>query len=222
MSARTRISPQRRRRDFRLKKVPRQARARATVDAVVEAAARILATQGHAALTVERLVTVSGVSVGSIYEYFPDKQTIVAEVVRRLLAEISSELAEGAAAAARSTPEVALRAWVRVMFDVVKKRRGLVRVLSHEVSFLGEIDEVRRFPLVLLELVRGSPPTLKDLPYVTEASMFLLTVMVRSAVLEAVIDRPGHLEAADVEETLVQMLFALLAHGLAAVRRARR
>lgn len=206
-------------RGFAVKKRPKQARACATFDAVVEAAARILAQEGFAALTTDRLVVVAGVGVGSVYEYFHDKETIVAEVVRRLLDELTQELtvsSANAAAALGIGPEAWLRAWLRAMFEAVRRRRGLLCTLFHEVPFLDQIEEVRQFPARLLAIATASPQPLHALPYVNPASIFLITVMVRSAVLESVIAPPTGVAAEEIEDTLVYMLLALLASSMAA------
>lgn len=56
-----------------LRKKPRQARARVTCAAIVEAAARILSEEGAARLTTNRIAERAGVSVGSLYQYFPNR-----------------------------------------------------------------------------------------------------------------------------------------------------
>jgi AcrR family transcriptional regulator len=66
------------------RKIPQQKRARETVDAIVEAATRICREQGYAATNVNEVARVAGVSVGSLYQYFPSKEALVAEVGRRL------------------------------------------------------------------------------------------------------------------------------------------
>lgn len=53
------------------RKTPRQQRSQATVDAMVDAAARILATDGFAMMSTNRVAGVAGVSIGSLYQYFP-------------------------------------------------------------------------------------------------------------------------------------------------------
>lgn len=58
------------------RKAPRQPRARATVDAIVLAAAHILKTEGFARATTNRIAKRAGVSIGSLYQYFPNKQAI--------------------------------------------------------------------------------------------------------------------------------------------------
>ena len=85
--------PQRRRRR------PVQARSRATVDFVLEAAARVFKREGFAATT-NRIAEAAGVSIGTLYEYFPHKQALL-----RALAERHVELAETELQAACSVGE---------------------------------------------------------------------------------------------------------------------
>src|SRR5437762_14158570 len=65
-----------------------QERSRATVDALVEATARILVRQGFDKASTNRIAEVAGVSVGSLYQYFPSKEALVAAVVERHQQEI--------------------------------------------------------------------------------------------------------------------------------------
>ena len=75
------------------RKQPRQARSSATVDAVVEATARIVESLGLDMLTTNRVAEMAGVSIGSLYQYFPSKEALLVALIRRereaLLQEIS-------------------------------------------------------------------------------------------------------------------------------------
>jgi AcrR family transcriptional regulator len=66
------------------RKIPRQKRAQATVDVILEAATRICRQRGYEATNVNEVAKVAGVSVGSLYQYFPSKEALVAELGRRL------------------------------------------------------------------------------------------------------------------------------------------
>ena len=63
--------------ELSLRKVPRQARSSAMVDTILEAAARVLAEEGLGRATTNRIAEVAGVSIGSLYQYFPNKLAIV-------------------------------------------------------------------------------------------------------------------------------------------------
>lgn len=78
---------------FHPRKHPRQRRSMATVDAIVEATARILEEEGLLALNTNVIAERAGVSIGSLYQYFPTKEVILGELIRRerqlLLEEIN-------------------------------------------------------------------------------------------------------------------------------------
>jgi AcrR family transcriptional regulator len=65
------------------RKTPRQGRAIATCAAIIEAAARILEDEGPAALNTNRIAERAGVSIGTLYQYYPDKETILVALIRR-------------------------------------------------------------------------------------------------------------------------------------------
>ena len=56
---------------------PRQARSQATVEVILAAAARVFARSGYAATTTNHVAAKAGVSIGSLYEYFPSKDAIL-------------------------------------------------------------------------------------------------------------------------------------------------
>lgn len=65
------------------RKSPRQARSQATVSAILDATARILVERGYAGVTTNAVAERAGVSVGSLYQYFPNKESLLGEVRRR-------------------------------------------------------------------------------------------------------------------------------------------
>jgi AcrR family transcriptional regulator len=71
----------------RLRRVPRQARSRERLQRMLDAADALLATEGAEALTTTRVAEAAGVSVGSLYQYLPDKEAIVEALAGRYLVE---------------------------------------------------------------------------------------------------------------------------------------
>ena len=80
-----------------MRKAPRQARSRAMVDAIVEAGARVLDARGWAGFTTNEVVGVAGVSIGSLYQYFPDKTALVDAIRRRHFDAVLAALRPAAA-----------------------------------------------------------------------------------------------------------------------------
>ena len=80
------------------RKAASQERSRATVDALVEATARILVKEGFDKASTNRIAEVAGVSVGSLYQYFPGKEALVAAVAERhqqqIMQTVQGEVAE--------------------------------------------------------------------------------------------------------------------------------
>lgn len=84
-----------------VRKEPVQARARATVDAILQAAAHILVRDGHDALTTNRVAERAGVSIGSLYQYFPNKEALVAALSKKHLDDIEATIEAALAASGR-------------------------------------------------------------------------------------------------------------------------
>lgn len=74
------------------RKTPAQRRAVETCAAIVEATARILEEKGQDALNTNRIAERAGVSVGTLYQYFPDKHAILVALIRRERAALMAEL----------------------------------------------------------------------------------------------------------------------------------
>ena len=114
---------------------PRQQRSLATVDVLLAATARVLVARGWAGTTTNHIAERAGVSIGTLYEYFPSKEALAAAVVERHLEEAELRLAEVAASLAGNTLtlEALVRAIVTAMIDLHAASPRLHRVLFEEV-----------------------------------------------------------------------------------------
>ena len=74
------------------RKLPKQARSETTVEAILQAAAQVFERHGYAAGTTNRIAARAGVSIGSLYQYFPNKDAILVALVHRHLAESAAAL----------------------------------------------------------------------------------------------------------------------------------
>ena len=124
-----------------LRKRPRQKRSEAMVDAILEAAARILEDEGLDRLNTNTTAAKAGVSVGSLYQYFPSKDAILAELIRRDHLALLAELTLAAQKLAGATLEQAVRALVRVGVERQLARPALARALDFAEAGLGMDDE---------------------------------------------------------------------------------
>ena len=113
-----------------MRKRPRQARSRATTAAILEAAAHILGERGWPGTTTNAVAERAGVSIGSLYQYFPNKLALVEAVRQRHFADVLAVLAAAADAAAPRGQRIA--ALVDGMIGVHARYPAAHRVLLEE------------------------------------------------------------------------------------------
>jgi AcrR family transcriptional regulator len=119
-----------------------QQRSRATVDALIEATARILVKEGFDKASTNRIAEVAGVSVGSLYQYYPGKEALVAAVIDRHNQDIM-QVVRGTLAEIISLPiEPAVRSIVAVAIAAHRVDPKLHRVLAEQLPRTGRLADV--------------------------------------------------------------------------------
>jgi AcrR family transcriptional regulator len=122
-----------------------QERSRATVDALVEATARILVREGFDKVSTNRIAEVAGVSVGSLYQYFPGKEALVAAVIDRHNREIMQTVRGGLTDAMSQPVEQAVRKIVAVAVKAHRVDPKLHRVVAEQIPRVGKLEKVETF-----------------------------------------------------------------------------
>jgi len=131
-----------------------QARSRATVDALVEATARILVREGFEKASTNRIAEIAGVSVGSLYQYFPSKEALVAAVIDRHNEEIMGIVRAALTEVADLPIDKAVRRLVTVAIEAHRIDPKLHRVLAEQIPRAGKLD-VEAFNREVHTLVRA-------------------------------------------------------------------
>jgi AcrR family transcriptional regulator len=173
---------------------PRQARSRATREAILEAAARIIEADGEApeAFNTNRVAAVAGVSVGTLYQYFSDKQAILVALARREILAVR----EGADAAGVEDPRRrAIRALIGAFPGRPRVRRASLMALMAVESAQGLADETRRTARLL--------PARPDL---SPLDAFVLTRAVVGVIRAAVLEGSDHLRDPGLEDALMRLI----------------
>lgn len=117
------------------RRMPRQARSRALVEAILEATARVLAERGYAGTNTNLIAERAGVSVGSVYQYFPNKDSLITALHERHAAEIHAALESVLAAAQPRGLRGHLAAIVHAWLAAHQVEPELHRVLEKEFPF---------------------------------------------------------------------------------------
>ncbi|TMS55983.1 TetR/AcrR family transcriptional regulator [Mycobacterium sp. DBP42] len=131
---------------FRARKQPRQQRAVETRQAILEAAARVFAEYGYAAGTTNRIAEAADLSIGSLYQYFPNKDSILSALTDAHVDAGAALLRDRTAAGLPESLEELLRLFVRTAIDNHRDDTRLHRVL---------FEEAPRSPVLLDRLHRA-------------------------------------------------------------------
>jgi AcrR family transcriptional regulator len=193
------------------RKLPTQARARATVDVILRACAQVLAAEGYARTSTNRVAAVAGVSVGSIYQYFPNKDALVlavAEEHSRTLIELLVATAE----AYRDRPIAeGARHFVRGMIAAHALDPLLHRALVQQLLHLGfdhfrESQEHVRGLIAAWLAVRSHEVKVGN----PEVASFVLVATVEGVIHTAVFERPDLLGTPAFEDELTAIVLRYL------------
>lgn len=144
------------------RKIAVQERSRATVGSLIEATARILVKEGFDKASTNRVAEVAGVSIGSLYQYFPSKEALVAAVIERhqqqIMQMVRSELAQ-----VRAQPlDQAIRRFVAVAVAAHRLDPQLHRVLAEQIPRVGRLEKLETFSRENFSLFRAYLETARD------------------------------------------------------------
>src|SRR5271156_2768133 len=132
-----------------------QERSRLTVEALLEATARVLMKDGYDGASTNKIAAVAGVSIGSLYQYFPSKEALVAAVIDRHMHEMLQVVRDALVKVATRPIEVAARGLVSVMIDAHRVNPELHQVLAEQVPRTGRLENIEAMNREAYTLVRG-------------------------------------------------------------------
>jgi len=124
------------------RKEPRQARSLATVEAILVATARVLTRDGYDRASTNKIAAEAGVSVGSLYQYFPSKEALVAALVDRHLSHVTALLETNIEVLAEAPLPVSARALVKLMIAVHAHNPRLHKVIVEQVPRVGRLNRI--------------------------------------------------------------------------------
>ncbi|NQE61737.1 TetR/AcrR family transcriptional regulator [Caulobacter sp. RHG1] len=188
-----------------MRKIPRQSRAQDTVDVVLEAAAQLLEASGEAGFNTNAVAERAGVSIGALYRYFPDKQSILrALALRETEAHRRAVMAvveDGAPGLARD------RAIIRAFVQAFAGRNRARRIAAS--AMLAQADHAElaaRFSAAEEGILDANGQPL------TRVQAFVLSRAVHGALRAAVLEGADFLQSQAFEDELVRLGRAYLGY----------
>jgi AcrR family transcriptional regulator len=190
------------------RKRPRQKRSQVTVDAILEATARVLRAEGYGKASTNRIAKVAGVSVGSLYQYFPNKDALVTALVEQHVNEMLAVLSQGLTELADAPMEQVARELVGKMIEVHAVDPALHIVLTEQIPrgdklpcVGAEIEHAATLLRAFLELRRDELRA-KDL----DMAVFIIVHTVEALTHRAVVEHPETLADGKLEDEIVDLL----------------
>ena len=126
------------------RKQPRQQRSRLTVEQILQGAAQVFADRGYSETTTNLIARRTGISIGSLYQYFPNKDTILLELLRRHVqesADLIEVILQRAAAEERPLDQL-LEQLVGSVLELHLTSPALMRVLLNDAPRTPEVVEL--------------------------------------------------------------------------------
>ena len=132
-----------------------QKRSRVTVETLLDATARVLTRQGYDRASTNRIAATAGMSVGSLYQYFPNKEALVAALVARHNREMLELLGEALKEVAALDLASAMRELVRATVDAHLVDPALHRIFADQVPRMGQLAEIEALQRETFLLIRA-------------------------------------------------------------------
>ncbi|MCU4401396.1 TetR/AcrR family transcriptional regulator [Acinetobacter pittii] len=142
------------------RKRPRQARSVATFEAILEAAARILESLGFAGFNTNAVAELAGVSIGSLYQYFPSKDALIVELIRRERAKLSTHIVEVIQQSDAADLKEKLKLIIQTAVQHQLSRPQLARTLEFASELIGkdveESEHQHELETIITDLLKRS------------------------------------------------------------------
>ena len=195
-----------RRQSLKPRKIPQQSRAEQTVATILEAAARVLETKGMDGMNTNLVAQRAGVGVGSLYQYFPNKDAIIVALSKR---EGAVFFAEAEGALSEPTGQRALEHLITVSVRQQLRRPALARALDFEENRPAIASELATSKAAFRDVIRQILAR-EDIP--PQPNMETTTddlVVVLRAIVDAAGER-GESDRKDLESRVSRALFGYL------------
>lgn len=173
------------------RKLPHQERSRATVDALLAAAARVLVKEGYDRASTNRIAETAGVSVGSLYQYFPSKEALVAALVERHFAAMFEPFVEALGRLEGGRLDVVAPALIRTMVRAHAIEPRLHRALAEQVPRIGKLAHVQDLERQATALLLPQVERRKDELLPARRRALPLSVFVLVQAVEGVVHADG-------------------------------
>jgi AcrR family transcriptional regulator len=194
------------------RKLPRQDRSRITVEAILEATTHILVEEGYDKANTNRIAERAGISIGSLYQYFPNKKSLLAALVEQHVAEMADLIETKLDRLFDSPLEIAIPEIITAVVAAHTINPRLHQVLSEEIPCSERSPQMQQAALRITSLLRTYLDRWRDViePQNSDLTVFILSRTVDALCHAAVIEYPNFVGDSQFEREVSNLLLSYL------------
>ena len=196
-----------RKKPIKPRKLPAQERSKATYEAILKATAQVLAAEGVDRVNTNRVAEVAGVSIGSLYQYFPNKESMMQALIDSYASRLVQHLSGYLEQLSQEPASGAIRSYVKAMLSLPREDPELHRAFVLVVFKLGHAS-IRHLEEQLMFIVRAYLETQKDrlIPKNLDLATFILVTTVESVTNIALLKHPEYISTDEFEIELSNII----------------
>jgi AcrR family transcriptional regulator len=193
------------------RKLPRQSRSHATVEAILEATIRVLLSRGYQGTTTTAVAERAGVSVGSLYQYFPNKDSLIAALVQRHSSEAIYCVDLVLKTSRQDDVEESMRAIARAAIAAHRIHPALHKILVEQVPRIGQIKSAMNTSrIVTRKLSKWLEEREQFQVLQLERTAFVIETVVEALTHRIIVDKAQDISDRDLEQQATQLLVACI------------
>jgi AcrR family transcriptional regulator len=190
---------------------PIQARAESTVAVILEATAQILQKEGRGALNTNRIAERAGISVGTLYQYFPNKHAILLEIARQEIERDRAVVIQEIIKASSDTRHDPTRSGIRALITSQRKQSKVRRaafdaLLAEGLSEFGSESSAAFQEVTALIAMNRERLFSKRARIPSAAMLFVISRAVAGVIRSAIVEDSLLLNSPELEDELVTLV----------------
>lgn len=192
------------------RKLPRQERSQATVEAILTAAAHILSEEGYGRFTTNRVAELAGVSIGSLYQYFPNKEALIFALGEHHANEMAQLAQHHLGGLEHNSLVAVLGQIIKAVLAAHAVNPQLHRVLHEQIprsDVMRQLDDAKMETMLRSFMAQRSSQLQ---PENLDLTVFIVGRTIKALIYGAVVDRPEFLNNGELECEIMTMLSAYL------------
>lgn len=195
-----------------LKKIVKQDRAKATIEAILQGAARVLVKEGYEGTNTNRIAEVAGVSIGSVYQYYANKEAIIGELIESHIQKLMDVFIGKYNTLSSLSLKDGIRVVIKAMIEARAVEPKLQRVFDEQLPKIGKRSRLREYEKQAVEMIRvyleskKSEVAIKNI----EVAAFISVHAVEAVIEVALNNRQDILTGGHLEDELTNLMIRYL------------